>query len=179
FFRGWVIDWKCLIRLAVDPLAVDVHLISANLGLNSAWHEYLQLAFLGPQRPMPLWTPHDYSRALVSAWTDESPVPTGTASGVFSRPYPKKKNTANAIKPKVIPNILTSYFHNDVICLAGKNATMIASVVVSSPATPANMSVPLLYTPPCSEPRAANFTRAANTYRNGTNCNTTAAESIF
>src|SRR5207244_10925139 len=47
FLRCGIVDRKCLARLAFNPLAVDVHLVCANLCLYSCWHGYLhQLAEL-------------------------------------------------------------------------------------------------------------------------------------
>jgi hypothetical protein len=52
-------------------------------------------------------------------------------------PYTKKKNAARAMKNNVRPNMLNSYFRTDVIWLAGKNATTIATLVVIRPLHPA------------------------------------------
>ena len=38
FFAGRVVNGESLGRLAVDPLAVDIHLISADFSFHSAWH---------------------------------------------------------------------------------------------------------------------------------------------
>src|SRR5581483_2048704 len=40
-FGGRVIDSESLLRTALHPLAIDVHLISAYLSLYSGWHDYL------------------------------------------------------------------------------------------------------------------------------------------
>src|SRR6184192_1140779 len=47
FLRCGIVDRKCLARLAFNPLAVDVHLVCANLCLYPCWHGDLhQLAEL-------------------------------------------------------------------------------------------------------------------------------------
>ncbi len=37
-FGGRIVNRKCLVRVAVNPLAIDIHLISANIRFNAAWH---------------------------------------------------------------------------------------------------------------------------------------------
>src|ERR1700691_2701365 len=60
---------------------------------------------------------------------------------VFRRPETKKKNAARSRKNSVNPNIFASYFHTEVICLAGKKASAIPKVVVRNPHDPANSRV--------------------------------------
>src|SRR6185437_15387122 len=78
-------------------------------------------------------------------WT-AAPTRTSFALG-FRRPYTKKKNAASATKKSVRPNMLDSYFKTDLIWLAGKNATTIATTVVTSPLPPAKARTLRLYRP--------------------------------
>src|ERR1019366_878763 len=124
----------------------------------------------------------EFSCTLVLPYVDLT-VPkffgsTAAARAAFSRPYTKKKNAASTRKNNVKPNIFASYLHTEVICFAGKNANAIPSAVVTKPQNPEAISVPRLYRAPAMSPPKANFSSAANTYRNGTSCKTTASESM-
>ena len=125
--RGGIVDGKGLVGLAVDPFAVDVHLISAYVGFHSAGHEASCVSI--------------YCRAVARLRGRCRPRPHVLA---LRPPYTKKKNAARPMKNSVPPNIHISYDHSELICCAGKNTSTIPSVVVTSPLMPASINVVLL-----------------------------------
>src|ERR1700730_4872945 len=95
------------------------------------------------------------------------------------RPYTKKKNAANPTNKSVPPNIHTSYERIEVICAAGKKASAMPMLVVTSPLAPANSSVGLLYRVFVNVGAAEILSNAPNIYKKGTNCSTTASDNSF
>src|SRR6266403_2216864 len=137
-FGRRVVDGKHLAGRTLDPLAVDVILISPNHGLRTTGHTCL---------PNPIQSAGATAASFRAA---------------LRLPYTKKKNAARPMKKSVPPTIQTSYEYKEVICWAGKKASAMPIEVVSNPLAPAAIRVALLYRPFAKESPAAIFRSAPN-----------------
>src|SRR6266849_1153473 len=158
FLGRRIVYRKALSRLTSDPLAINQHRKSLDIGCNSTRHKS-STNYVAPDafvRGASVARRLSLSPQFVESpldWTDEGARPyvdlavprfsgsTPAACGSFSRPYTKKKNAASARKNTVKPNIFASYLQTEVICLAGKNANAMPSAVVTKPQNPETINV--------------------------------------
>jgi len=106
-FRRGIVDRKSFCRFASDPLAVDKHLVGFHFSLDSAG-----IAFSSLPQGLKAQSLFVTTARLKSRLPNQLRRLVATVN--------EKEKCASARKKSVKPNIFASYFHTEVICLAGK-----------------------------------------------------------